>query len=534
VSKQKATESVRLTLKSARMAEVATVLCLTAFYLYIASLVIGISFRDDTDYLRSGVLVNRFSFLSMQEWTPLYAVWFKLLALFCPNPVWRYFLSWGLLASLIAVLPAWMKMPGAWAYTFLILCFPFLTVSPYVSLFAAAILLLGLCLVLRRRPSVSGALAAACGVCFVVGFCRPEFDYGVFLSAIGTIAALVVELVVGRRRGRPGGLEGARSSSRRSAIAKGLAVVCLAGAMGYVLAHTENNRSGIAFAQHYSVRASERGLVPKGDAAWNSDYTERTFGIDTTHDATHGTASIADFARAKPGLFLRHILTNLSDSRTLFFLPLVLAVGLLPWLREELRPLRAASAFFLMVSVPPLVDIVAIYPRDHYAILLVPVLILLAVQLAKPLLRERPPVPWVLAAGFALIWFLTFHRQHQTAPGSALTGERLNLRRVQCARSVDQAAVSPNSAILDAAQIPAIYLVHPRTSTAPGTLPDWAGFKAWAVQTRPAWISVDADLATQYWVTPMQLDEFLQDDMGYTAHPCPAEAQLAIYTNGDR
>ena len=163
-------------------------------------------------------------------------------------------------------------------------------------------------------------------------------------------------------------------------------------------------------------------------------------------------------------MFLRHILTNLSDSRTLFFLPLVLAVGLLPWLREELRPLRAVSAFFLMVSVPPLVDIVAIYPRDHYAILLVPVLILLAVQLAKPLLRERPPVPWVLAAGFALIWFLTFHRQHQTAPGSALTGERLNLRRVQCARSVDQAAVSPNSAILDAAQIPAIYLVHPRTS----------------------------------------------------------------------
>jgi hypothetical protein len=83
----------------------------------------------------------------------------ELLALFCPNPVWRYFLSWALLAGLIAVVPTWMKMPGAWAYTFLVLCFPFLTVSPYVSLFAAAILLLGLCLVLRRRPAVSEALA---------------------------------------------------------------------------------------------------------------------------------------------------------------------------------------------------------------------------------------------------------------------------------------------------------------------------------------------------------------------------------------
>jgi len=423
-----------------------------------------------------------------------------------------------------------MKMPGAWAYTFLVLCFPFLTVSPYVSLFAAAVLLLGLCLVLQRRPSVSGAMAAACGVCFVVGFCRPEFDYGVFLAAIGTVVALAVEYW----RGRRAGLGDAGVRNTRQAIAKGLAVVCLAAAMGYVLAHAENNRSGIAFAQHYSVRASERGLVPKGDAAWNSDYTERTFGIDTTHDATHGTSSIADFARAKPGLFLRHILTNLCDGRTLLLLPIVLGVGLWPWLREDLRGLRAAGAFFLMVSVPPLADIAMIYPRDHYAILLVPALVLLAVQLARPLLRERPPVPWVLAAGFALIWLLTLHRQHQTVQGSVLTLEQRNLRRVQCAREVDRTAVSPNAAVFDAAQIPAIYLVHARVDSDPADLRDWPAFKAWAVQTRPAWISVDADLAKRYRVTLAQVDQFLQDELGYTQHLCPAEAQLAIYTNGKR
>jgi hypothetical protein len=71
----------RSTPKSERRRELATVLCLTAFYLYIASFVIGISFRDDSDYLRSGALVNHFSFLSMQQWTPLYAVWFSS---------WRY------------------------------------------------------------------------------------------------------------------------------------------------------------------------------------------------------------------------------------------------------------------------------------------------------------------------------------------------------------------------------------------------------------------------------------------------------------
>jgi hypothetical protein len=515
------------TLKSARTTEIATLLCLTAFYLYIASLVLGISFRDDTDYLRSGILVNRFSFLSMQQWTPLYALWFKFLALFCPNPVWRYFLSWGLLASFIALLPAWMKMPRAWVYTFLVLCFPFLTVSPYVSLFAASIILLGLCLVLQHKSSVSGALASSCIVCFVVGFCRPEFDYGVYLSAIGTIVALVFE----HSSGKSIDSAGARVTSKRSAIATGVAVASLAAAMLYVLAHAQHNRSGIAFAQHYSVRASERGLVPKGDAAWNSDYTERTFGIDTSHDATHGTASIADFARANPRLFLRHILTNLCDSRTALFLPLVLVVAFLPWFRRDLCHLRAASAFFLVLSVPPLADIVVIYPRDHYAILLVPALILLAVQLAVPLLRKKPPVPWVLAFGFTLIWFLTLHRHHPATPGSALTGERLNLRRIQCVRNVDQAALSSNSAVFDIALIPAVYLVHPRTGTAPADLRDWSQFTTWAAQTRPAWISVDADLATQYHVTPMQLDQFLQNELGYTQHLCPAEAQLAIYTN---
>ena len=515
-------KDVRLALKSARTAEIVTVLCLAAFYIYAASFVLGISFRDDTDYLTAGALVNRSSFLTMQEWTPLYAAWFKLLTLFCPNPVWRYFLSWGLLAGFIATIPAWMKIPGAWAYTFLVLCFPFLTVSPYVSLFAAAILLLGLCLVLRSELSVSGAMAAACGICFIVGFCRPEFNYGVYIAAIGTLAALLVEHL--RRKSAVVG-------GTLSAMAKGVAVVCLAAAMFYVLAHAQQNRSGIAFAQHYNLRASERGLIPKGDTAWNSDYTEKTFGIDTAHDATHVTASISDFARAKPKLFLRHILANLCDIHTLFLLALVLTVGLWAWFRKDLRALRGASAFFLIISVPPLVDIVVIYPRDHYAVLLVPVLILFAVRLAQPLLPKRAAVAWVLACGFFLIWLTTVHRHHPTMPGSALTLERLNLRRVECVRDADQAAAAAHSAIFDAARIPAIYLARQRTATTPADLGDWSAFKTWAAHIQPAWISVDANVAALYAVTPMQLDQFLRNDMGYTLHTCSADAQLAIYVS---
>jgi hypothetical protein len=387
---------------------------------------------------------------------------------------------------------------------------------------------LGLCLMLRLRPSVPEALAASCGVCFVLGYCRPEFDYGVFLAAFATIVALVLE----HWPLRFPAFANARVTGMRSAIATGIAVTCLAGAMIYVLAHTLHERSGMAFAQHYSVRASERGLLPKGDSAWNSDYTERTFGVDTGHDAGHGTASIADFARAKPGLFLRHILTNLCDGRTVVFLPLVLTAGLWPWFRAELRPLRPAAAFFLAVSLPPLVDIAVIYPRDHYAILLVPALIVLALQMAGPLLRMRPPVPWMLAPGCALIWFTMLHRQHPTVAGSPLTLERLNLRRVQCARGVDQFAAPQNPAVFDAAAIPVVYLVHARTSTGAADLPGWVQFKAWAMERRPAWISADAELATQYGVTPGQVDRFLREELGYVPHVCAAEAEITIYTGG--
>jgi hypothetical protein len=304
--------------------------------------------------------------------------------------------------------------------------------------------------------------------------------------------------------------------------------------MMYVLAHAEHNRSGIAFAQHYSVRASERGLIPGGDAAWNSNYTEKTFGIDTTHDATHGTASAGDFARARPDLFLRHVLTNLIDSRTVVLVFLVFTIGLWPWLQEDLRSLRAASVFFLMMSVPPLVDVVVIYPREHYAMLLVPALIVFAVRVADPLLRKQPRVRWVLATGFVLIWALTLHRHHPTTPGSAFAAERLNLHRVECARSVDEAAVSANPTNFDVALIPAIYFVHPRTNAALAAPADWDEFKTWAAVNKPAWISVDADLETKYGVTLMELDKFLQDEMNYERHLCPAEAQFAIYTNEGR
>jgi hypothetical protein len=65
----------------------------------------------------------------------------------------------------------------------------------------------------------------------------------------------------------------------------------------------------------------------------------------------------------------------------------------------------------------------------------------------------------------------------------------------------------------------------------PYTLPQWSQLTVWALATRPAWIAVNPDLTTQYRVASAQIEQFLQNDLSYIQHPCPAYARMTIYTS---
>jgi hypothetical protein len=128
-----------------------------------------------------------------------------------------------------------------------------------------------------------------------------------------------------------------------------------------------------------------------------------------------------------------------------------------------------------------------------------------------------------------MIWLLNLPLH--MLPRSPYLYERRDLRRIQCARRIDKSAPGDTHAIFDAAEITDRYFIHRRTSSYPETLPQWPQFTQWAIENRPAWIATDPQLAQQYGVTPVQLDQFLQTDLGYTQHPCPAEtAGFTIYT----
>jgi hypothetical protein len=268
-----------VTIKTTRWPPYAVPLCLTVFFLWISSQVMGLSLFDDSGYLQTGSDIHLSSFLYQQYWSPLYCFWFKALTLICPNPISRYFLSWGILVVLLGMVPAWMKTPSAWLYSFIIIVFPFLTIGPFVSLFAAAIVLCSMCLVLQRERSLVDVTAASCLVCFVVSFARPEFDYGVYISALVTLVVLVASQV--RAAAAPSGMP--RRWIRAMAI--GLTVAAMTATMLYVMRHAQSARSGMAFAQHYNVRASEHGLIPNGRDNWKGPYAEQTFGVDLGHTA---------------------------------------------------------------------------------------------------------------------------------------------------------------------------------------------------------------------------------------------------------
>jgi hypothetical protein len=512
-----------MTTKPNRTAEYLLPLCLTVFFLYAAGSVLGLAMSDDSEYMQNVLFLNVSTFGRYREWAPLYTVWFDVLSIVCRNPVSRYFLSWGLLVASLALIPTWMKARSAWLYTFLVLATPMFTIWPFVSLFAAVIVLLSLCVLLRRKRTVACGTSTACFVCFIVAFVRPEFNYGVYSAAAATFLVLLFE------RLRPAVVERPQGKGRHGLLLAGCA--CLAAVTLWLQVRFPNPvpRSGMAFAQHFTLRAAKRGLIAANSANWTSDYAEKVFRIDAGHASTNGTATIVDFFHANPRLFMGHLGRNLLDPTFICCFALLLGVCFLPWMREKNRQLRSESAFLLLISFPVICSMILIFPRIHYVNVLFPAVLLLALQMFD-LPPWRPSfAPIVLGVGVCLIWMLNVGVVlRRNGPES---DDQMTLRRVQCERSVDLIVPPENQGVFSGDSVFQIYFARHRAIESPNAFADWNGFKSWALQAHPAWISATPEMAKQYGVTPHVVRKFVEDDLGYSAHPCPVEVNMTVFTS---
>ncbi len=506
---------------------VITSVCCVVFFLVLSIFTMGLSQADDSWYLSDGTHFEIGHFLGLHYWSPLYVFWFRLLSFVWTDPVVRYFASWVLLVLLSALVPLAFGVRYAWMYTFIFVVVPFATIDPYIGMFAGLICVVAMCLVLRRTElRFSEALAAACVTCCVVAYCRSEFDYGVFLATLATVVAVAWEWRSGM--GKP-------ENERRGTYLAGIVVLVLivAAFTALVMSRAHGGRSGEAFAQHYNLRAALRGLIPPSRVpAWQSNYVEQTFGIDLNHTAANGTATLGDFFRAKPGLFLGHVVANALDPLTVVVFLLTGFTLAWPWIWPHGSMLRPASLFLGVIVAPALMDMTLIYPRHHYVMILLPSVVIFALQSMRAERWLQPSVPWVLVVGMVAMFYINIEIPHLR--WDPPTADQVMLSQVECLRRVDRSASRSNTVAFDSLGIRDVYLTTPRRQVDQWTLAHWGEFKGWAAGTHPAWVTVDDGLPAHYGVEPAELQTFLTEELHYVAMPCPEKAHLTVYTPANR
>ena len=495
------------------------VLALAVFYLALAVYWQDVSLYDEGFYLEAGTRFLFRSLLHSLSFAPLYALWYRILQIVCPQPVWRYFLSWGLLVAALMTLPLWFRMRGAAVYTWLLVAIPIfgpsnLSIQPNITMFAAVPLLAGMCVVLRRRMDFAGTVFAALIVSFVASFARPEFAYATPLIGV---AYLLLSW-----RTEPHRL---RTLGPRWGI-----TACIFIVMTHVIGHSDASRSGIAFAQHYNLRAQAEHKLPVETDAWQSNYALTAFHLDPGRTAAMTRATIGQFAKASPGLFARYVVSNLFARFTLLA-GLALAVSLgWPWRHKAAIAMRPASLYLMLVALAPCMSLALIYPDAHYLFPLVPALLLYVTEMSG----TGEPLPAKYLPGlFAVAVLLVFWK---TSLGIAMETrtwrpQHLTVQTIDCLRNLQQTAPGPNRMIYDAIGLPGVFLLGDRVLTEKWDLSSWAAFSQWIAGATPAWVEVTPAVPRLYGVTYTDVSTLLTSK-GYTPHACPAAAfnsPLVIY-----
>jgi hypothetical protein len=488
----------------------------TIVFLVLAGRLIGIDPFDESLYLQGARWFHIDQIVGNQAWAPLYNFWYRGLEFVVSDPVKRYFVSWTLLVSFLALFPHVMRIRGAWIYTLLLLSLPVLLPVPYVSQFAAVWLLIGMCIAIRmqdRLPPFWLMFALASVTCFIAAFARPEYQDGVEFSALAAAIALFFERKSVKNKPR--------------AMLAVFGSLVLAVTIHHIALHAAGDRSGFAFVDSVNMRASEKGLL--GDESpWTSTYAQSQFHLDVGHRAPLVKAPIGQYFFANPKLFLSHVFDNVFDIRDLSAIFVITALMLWTWLRPENRTKRPVSAYFVSVCVAPIAGILLIYPREHYLVSMTPSLLLFAVYLIEPQRWFAPTVARVaaFAAVFLLFVSLTYVRLQHEPFGS----QRRHVIELRCVQQADFAAAPSHTLVFDTAHGMAPYMHQFRYPVYPEELNGWEGFKTWAVTNHPAWIAMHPQTERLYKITPAQMVEFAQQ-IGYKAQPCATDPTFLIFTN---
>lgn len=316
-------------------------IALTIIYVLSNVFFMDIGLHDETTfYLSRKEDLSLSVFLTRAEYGPLYAAWYKLLSLLVRDNLALYFVSWCVLVALSIQLMRIATHSVGSAIPMLLMLGPrILKVWPYVGLFAGALILWGF-IVAKSRKSTQSAILVTSVSGFVVGLARPEFLYAPAMLLLGYIAFSLV---------------------RRQVNVKTLLICTAIAAAGLVISrNSDTGRGGVALEQHFNLRASERGEL--GDEVpWTSSHARVHFFGNPDRTVKY---KLSEYIKADPVAVAKHFLGNALDPRTLL---LALACGGIAFLLARIG-MANAGLYIAVMSLPPLISCVLIYPRDHYIV----------------------------------------------------------------------------------------------------------------------------------------------------------------------
>jgi hypothetical protein len=334
-------------------------------------------------------------------WAPLYTAWYFILSLLEPNRIALYYLNYKLLAMLPPIIMYGVLRRNTVSIPVSLIISWLLLVShanalawPRVSHFALLLILATLLLVGHKRSLLWSSLFASMGA-LLVSYVRPEF----FLTYVLSTVLFAFMFILDYKKLEKQYLLGV--------MAYGLFSALVLGALGLPVGGA---RSMIAFGQHFSVnwvywnRSNLNAWSDWGEIISLNFESARSIpealGQNPSAFLKHVSYNLLNFVRFTPKLFLP---VNLSAMWAIVFA--VLSSGLLiahlskahyksllmPFssVCGNLRKYQQLLIFVGLFLLPACASIIIIYPREHYVLVFVVLIVMtVAILLTNPDARQ--------------------------------------------------------------------------------------------------------------------------------------------------
>jgi hypothetical protein len=375
---------------------------------------------DETWYLHNGISDSRnfFYFGDSYENAPLYSSFYTIVHCLWSNPIYTYFYGGVIVIVLFVVMSFFAFLVISSSLTFSLACVGILTIGnaadvwPRVSL--AAIALISATLVSARLcKSLFSAAAIMMVGAFLTAFIRSEFVVSLYILIVLT-GIIAISKVINFR-------SASFSLADTPALFAIVSLLGLAVVWSFPVLHL-SAKGFTAFGQHFALRAvAYQGSGTNPWVNWNR-ITQQAFPgagsvvsafiINPRELARFLFENAAGTFRAAISTYLMPITPWRGFSRiTLLVVYVTLGYQVLRGCRLRLSRARAFSELdkmtvfgILTFIVPVAVSCIIVYPRSHYLVILVFLVLMLICTLPGLLILEEHPFN-LAAVSCVLLWF---------------------------------------------------------------------------------------------------------------------------------